>query len=66
MITDRYKILNKSHFDDIAEQTGYSSSYVRKVIRGYVNLNARHQKILDLAEVHVQKYLDRIQIKKNG
>jgi uncharacterized protein YnzC (UPF0291/DUF896 family) len=46
----QYPLLNMDDFEWIAEQTKYSKSYVRKVVRGYVHTTERNQVIIDHAE----------------
>ena len=46
----RYESLKLRHFQEIAKKTGYSTDYVRQVLRGYITIHARHAKILNEAD----------------
>ena len=46
----KYPLLKAEDFKKIAKDTGYSSSHVRQILRGYVEQNDRHASIIKEAE----------------
>ena len=52
-----YPLLNKDHFIYIQEVTGYSESYIRQVLKGYVKHSKRHDSIFKQADIIHQRLI---------
>ena len=57
----KYSILKTADFEQIADQTKYSVSYIRQVIRGYVPETDRNHQIIEQADQIVEERIKQIQ-----